>query len=120
VGTHAYEQDIPDTVRKDRVFPISLLHLAADDPLPGQIQPPPLPVVIDGEEEWEVEEILDSRRVRNQLLYLVRWRGYPDPTWESEDNLAEVEAIDRFYEQHPEKPHPNMVAAYRASQELST
>jgi len=62
VGTHAYELDIPDTVRKHRVFLISLLHLAADDPMPGQILLPPLPVVVDGEEEWEVEEILDSRR----------------------------------------------------------
>ena len=26
VGSHAYELDIPDTVRKHRVFPVSLLH----------------------------------------------------------------------------------------------
>jgi len=61
VGIHTYELDIPDTVRKHRVFPVSKLHLTADDPLPGQILPTPLPVVIDGEEKWEVEEILDSR-----------------------------------------------------------
>jgi len=32
IGTHAYELDLPDTVRKHRVFRVSLLHLAADDP----------------------------------------------------------------------------------------
>jgi len=60
VGTHAYERDLPNMVRKHRVFPVSLLHLAANDIIPGQIPPPALPVVVDGEEEWEVEEILDS------------------------------------------------------------
>jgi len=77
--------------------------------------PPPLPVVVEGEEEWDVEEILDSGRVRNRLQYLVRWRGYSDPTWEPEDYLAEVEAVD---EQYAEKLRPN-TAAYGASQELS-
>ena len=60
IGTRAYELDLPGTIRKHRVFPVSLLHLAADDPLPGQIPVPPPPVVVNEKEEWEVEEILDS------------------------------------------------------------
>jgi len=46
-------------------------------------------------QEWEVE-ILNSRRIQWQLQYLVKWKGYSEPTWEPEDNLAEVQAIDRF------------------------
>jgi len=55
--------------------------MAAEDPLPGQVMPPPLPVIVEGEEEWEVEEILDSRRMQGRLQYLVKWRVFADPTW---------------------------------------
>jgi hypothetical protein len=45
------------------VFHISLLEPAEPDsePIPGHIQPPPPPVIIDNEEEWELEEVVDSR-----------------------------------------------------------
>jgi len=106
IGTHAYELDIPATIHKHQTFPVSLLHAAADDPLPGQVVPPPLPVMVEGEEEWEVEEILDSRRTRGRLQYLVKWRGFADPTWEPEENLVEVEAVDIYQRRYPEWPTP--------------
>jgi transposase InsO family protein len=106
IGTHAYELDIPATIQKHRTFPVSLLHAAAEDPLPGQVTPPPLPVMVEGEEEWEVEEILDSRRIRGRLQYLVKWRGFTDPTWEPEENLTEVEAVDTYHERYPARPAP--------------
>ena len=34
--------------------------LESDDPLPGQVQESPEPVEINDDEEWEVEQILDS------------------------------------------------------------
>ena len=48
-----------------------------------QPAPPPLEI-IDGEEEYEVDEILDSRIYRKKLQYLVKWKGYGhgDNTWE--------------------------------------
>jgi len=62
IGTHTYELDIPATIRKHRTFPVSLLQSAPEDPLPGQIMPPSLPFIVEGEEGWEIEEILNSRR----------------------------------------------------------
>ena len=44
------------------VFNVVKLTLALDDPITGQkTEDHPLPIVIDGEPEWEVEEILNSR-----------------------------------------------------------
>jgi hypothetical protein len=110
IGTHAYELDIPDAIQKHRTFPVSLLHATADDPLPGQVIPPPLPVIVQEEEEWEVEEILDSRRTRGRLQYLVKWRGFAAPTWEPEGNLAEVQAVDTYHERYPQRPAPAQLA----------
>jgi hypothetical protein len=39
-------------------------------------QLPPLCFKIDNHEEYEVEEVLDSRQRRGRLGYLVHWRGY--------------------------------------------
>ena len=37
------------------------IKLAPVDPIPGrQTSPPPLPEIVDGKEEWVVEEILDN------------------------------------------------------------
>ena len=89
---------------------MSLLHTVADDPLLGQVNPPTLPVIIEGEEEWEVEEILNSRRMRGRLQYLVKWRGFTDPTWEPEENLVKVEAVDIYHGRYPERPAPVQAA----------
>ena len=103
-GTHAYELDIPNTIQKHCTFPVSLLHATTEDSLPGQIIPPPLPVIVEGEEEWEVDAILDSRKIRGCLQYLVKWKGFAAPTWEPEGNLTEVQAVDDYHERYPERP----------------
>jgi len=33
-------------------------------------------VVIEGEEEWEVEKILNKRKEQGKNKYLVRWKGF--------------------------------------------
>ena len=39
----------------------------------------PSPVVVDGEEEYEVEAILRHKGKGARGLYLVMWKGYPIP-----------------------------------------
>jgi len=42
----------------------------------GQRRETPQLVVIEGEEEWKVEKIVNKRKVRGRDKYLVRWKRY--------------------------------------------
>ena len=72
IGTHASKLEIPEDWGHHDVFGNYLLRLAATDPLPGQVSPPPFPVIsTEGEEEFEVEAIINSRIHRGHLEFLV-------------------------------------------------
>ena len=62
VGNSAYWLCLPPSMgRLHPVFNVVKLSLAPADPIPGRrTSMPPLPEIVDGEEEWVVEEILDS------------------------------------------------------------
>jgi len=90
------------------VFNVVKLSLAPPDPIPGRrTSPPPLPEIVDGEEEWVVEEILDSRMVNRKLCYLVKWEGFSveHNSWESWDNVHAPELVADFYQRHPGAAH---------------
>jgi len=62
VGPLAYCLKLPYTIKKlHPMFNIVKLSTALDDPIPGwRVEPLPPPIIVDGEKEWKVEEILDS------------------------------------------------------------
>ncbi|GGV52155.1 hypothetical protein GCM10010495_81880 [Kitasatospora herbaricolor] len=65
------------------------------------------PIEVDNNEEFEVEEILDSRRRRNKLEYFVYWRGYDisERIWELSRNLTNASAkVKVFHQRHSSKP----------------
>jgi hypothetical protein len=52
---------------------------APPDPILGRRPvPPPPTTLVDGEEEYEVEAILDSRMRYNRLEYLLKFKGYDE------------------------------------------
>ena len=44
---------------------------------------------IEGVEEWEIEKILNKRKIRGVDKYLVRWKGFmaEHDTWERKEDL---------------------------------
>ena len=69
IGTKAYRLDLPNLMKVHPTFHISLLETYQDNPLPSQVKPPPPPIEIDGNEEYELEKILDSRHRYRKLQY---------------------------------------------------
>jgi hypothetical protein len=78
VGTHAYElRLLPSMSHIHPVFHIVKLKPAPDDPIAGRhANPPPDPVLVDGKEEYEVKEIMNSWFFSRKLQFLVAWKGY--------------------------------------------
>ena len=82
------------------VFHSSLLepYKTSNEPLRPEIVPP-LPKVIDGVEEYEVESILNHRENRGKLEYFVHWKGYPETerTWEPANQLTHCKRLIALY-----------------------
>ena len=79
---------------------------------PEEVPPPP-DLDDDGELQYEVEEVLDSRRNkrrRNLLEYKVHWKGYPreDDSWLPHSELQDTapELLQEFHDRYPKKPRP--------------
>jgi len=106
VSPYAYKLDLPVSIRIHRVQPISLLDPVVEDPLEGQIVLPPPTVEVDGEEEYQVSSVEDSRLYRSQLQYLIRWMGYNSLTWEPAKFVDGLQAVDEFHKRYPGKPGP--------------
>ena len=107
IGTHAYRLKLPAYWKNvHQVWNVSKLHPYHEDPKDPNFTRPP-PEVIEGEPEWEVERILDSKFAHGSLKFLVKWLGWPDAenSWQDEDDLENApEIIADFYKQFPSAP----------------
>jgi hypothetical protein len=69
----AFRLELPTSMKVHLVFHVSLLEPYKKSSIPSRSQAAPPPIEINGEEEFEVSEILDSRINRRKLEYLVHW-----------------------------------------------
>jgi hypothetical protein len=71
VSPYAYELELPVGLKIHPVHHVSLLEPVAGDLLPGQKVTPPPPVEVEGDQDYQVERIEDSRVYGNQLHHLI-------------------------------------------------
>lgn len=102
--SHTVRLNVPTGIHP--VFHVELIRPASTNPLPSQFvddsQPPPL--VVDGELEYQIAEILAARTKRvgrgSRREVLVRWTGYTECTWEPLSAVGECTALDVFEKRH--------------------
>ena len=91
-----------------------MLEPAFLNPIPNQIQPTPLPLIIEDQSEFEISDILDTKidnRRHCKLQYLVRWMVYKgtdeETSWINANELGNAtELVTDFYLAYPSKPGP--------------
>jgi len=108
VGTSAYKLALPPSMAIHDTFHISLLEPYQDNRFPSQIKEPPPPIQIEEEDEYELDEIIDSRLYYNKLQYRAKWKDYSpehDKVWYPAENFNNAEhAVQRFHQRYPRKP----------------
>jgi hypothetical protein len=63
---------------------------------PNFIEPPP--EVIEGEQEWEVEKVLEDQLYQKLWQYLVWWKGYSPVynSWVKHSNLYVPDLVTKY------------------------
>ena len=97
-----YWVEIPKHWKIHNVFHANLITPYKETELHGPNFTRPPPDLVDGEEEYEVEKIIDMKQMgrRRKTYYLVKWKGYPtsDNSWEPWENIHADELIKEFQE----------------------
>ena len=109
----AYQLTLPRAWTIHNVFHSSLLtHYKETHKSRAQFQCPP-PELIDNEEEYEVEQIINHCHYGKcrQLQYLICWKGYSaaDDTWEPTDQVHANKLVRTYHMKHTkeEERHKN-------------
>ena len=101
LGPSTYRLELPSGSRAHDVFNVRLLEPYREDPSFGR-PPGPSPTAFDTAttvDTYEVEAIVDSRKVGRRTQYLVKWLGYSeaDNTWEDAQDCAGARVLVREY-----------------------
>lgn len=100
INAVAFELVLPKSLKVYPVFHVSLLKPTVPNPFPDCVSEIPPPILVEGNEEFEVEAVLDCRLRNNQTQFLVKWKGYgPEPV----SNVHAPRLVQAFFQHHPEK-----------------
>ncbi|CAJ0967564.1 unnamed protein product [Ranitomeya imitator] len=100
----SFRLTLPASFSIHNVFHRSLLRRYVAPVVPSV--DPPAPVLFEGELEYVVEKILDSRISGRKLQYLVKWKGYgqEDNSWVFASDVHAADLVRAFHLAHPGRP----------------
>src|SRR5260370_26811640 len=105
VSPMAYQLRLPVAWNIHDVFHASLLSPYRETDTHGPNYSRPSPDLIEGEEEYEVEKVINHRHTgrARTLQYLIKWKGYPeaDNTWEPADQVHAPHLVKAYHRQNP-------------------
>jgi len=99
VSSNAVKLQLPSSMRIHPVINVSQI-VRYKEQVKGQKKEEGKPVEIEGVEEWEVEKILNKKKIRGVEKYLIQWKGFTveGDTWERRENLKNVEELIKEFE----------------------
>ena len=98
ISSNVIELELPSMVRIHPVVNVSRVRRYKSQ-VEEQKKEAPQPVVIEGEEEWEVKKIINKRKIQGRDKYLVQWKGcmVKEDTWKNKENLKNaMELVEDF------------------------
>ena len=109
VSTNVVELELPSIIKIHPVVNVSRIHKYVGQ-VERQKREQPAPVIIEGEEEWKVEKILNKQQIRGKDKYLVRWKGFMAEldTWKGEENLKNAKEVIEEYEREYRRDMENV------------
>jgi len=95
VSSNAVKLRLPSSMRIYLVVNVSRI-VQYKEQVKGQKKKKEKPVEVEGVEEWEVEKILNKKKMRGVEKYLIWWRGFTaeGDTWERRENAEECRRVD--------------------------
>ena len=105
----SYKLKLSETMYIHDVFHFELFHLVIDDFLPDQKNDSLKSIMINDENEWKIDDILNSWWYWKQLQYQVKWKNYDnDLNWYNIDDDEFMNAqnvVNDFHTQYFNQAH---------------